>query len=69
VSERVTWTACPRCGSRAAVGWAPVGDAASEDVPVEFDCPAGCRVSIALLAQVLVRQARRHPPRSPGRPR
>jgi hypothetical protein len=47
VSDRVTWERCPRCGGRAAVGWAvvrwsPSGPGA--EVPVEFDCPAGCSV-------------------------
>lgn len=47
MSERVTWEPCPGCSRRAAVGWAVgPGNAAvpDGDVPVEFDCPAGCAV-------------------------
>jgi hypothetical protein len=46
-SEWVTWEPCPRCGSRAAVGWgpeAPCVRGGAHDGPVEFDCPAGCPV-------------------------
>ena len=67
MSERVTLDACPRCGGLAAVGWAPVEDAPGEDAPVEFDCTAGCRVSLEALAQAYGRQARRPPRDSPGR--
>jgi hypothetical protein len=38
-SERVTWEECPSCRQPAAVGWV-------NDRPVEFDCPAGCRLSV-----------------------
>jgi hypothetical protein len=46
-SDRVTWTACPRCGGRAAAGWVRVAGAEREPVErlVEFDCTAGCRPS------------------------
>jgi len=48
----VTWEVCPRCGERAAVGWAPVmpTGAPSGHRPVEFDCPAGCQVGLEELA-------------------
>jgi hypothetical protein len=55
MSERVTWEACPRCGSPAAVGWARVpmaADAPGECRPVEFDCVAGCHVELDVLTQV-----------------
>jgi hypothetical protein len=42
MSERVTWERCPVCGRTAAVGWI-------DDVPVEFDCTAGCRLPTAEL--------------------
>lgn len=58
MSERVTLDACPRCGGLAAVGWAAVDDAPGEDTPVEFDCVAGCRISLDVLAQVYGRQLR-----------
>ncbi|WP_029432235.1 hypothetical protein [Blastococcus sp. URHD0036] len=54
-SDRVTWTACPRCGGRAAVGWSP--EVAGEAV-VEFDCTGGCPVPLDL--------ARAHLRRPPG---
>ena len=41
-SDRVTWETCPGCGRPAAVGW-------RNGSPVEFDCPAGCRISQAQL--------------------
>jgi hypothetical protein len=55
VSECVTWEVCPRCGGIAAVGWARVpGAGSAPDVcrPIEFDCRAGCEVSIDALAEV-----------------
>jgi hypothetical protein len=55
VSERVSWEVCPRCGSLAAVGWAPVSvaaDVAGTSRPVEFDCIAGCQVDPDVLARV-----------------
>jgi hypothetical protein len=47
VSEHVTWEICPYCGQLAAVGWAPVGvsGTSAQELPVEFDCRTGCRVS------------------------
>lgn len=47
MSERVTWERCPRCGGPAAVGWDTVARANGEppvEVPVEYDCAAGCRL-------------------------
>jgi hypothetical protein len=44
-SDWVTWEPCPRCGSRAAVGWGPEAHCApgdADDGPMEFDCPTGC---------------------------
>lgn len=38
MSDRVTWETCPVCHRPAAVGWIDGG-------PVEFDCPAGCRLN------------------------
>jgi hypothetical protein len=56
VSDRVTWERCPRCRGRAAVGWAVVprspGQPAAE-VPVEFDCAAGCSVSWGALLRLI----------------
>ena len=57
MSERITWESCPVCGSKAAVGWAsspkmeatPAGR--TQDDPVEFDCPNGCRLSARDLAR------------------
>jgi hypothetical protein len=45
MSKRVSWEPCPQCGGRAAVGWAPVApfDGRPREVPVQFDCSAGCR--------------------------
>jgi hypothetical protein len=40
MSERITWTTCPHCGESAAVGWL-------EEIPVEFDCTAGCSLTSA----------------------
>jgi hypothetical protein len=62
MSERVTWHACPRCGALAAAGWVSVagGDAApAEDHAVEFDCTAGCGISLEMA------QAHLHPRRGP----
>lgn len=61
MSERVTWVACPACGGTAAVGW-------SADVPVEFDCAAGCLPTAADLAEhfaalVAEQHAQFHSPR------
>lgn len=38
MSERITWTTCPRCTRAAAVGW-------QEDVAIEFYCSAGCTLA------------------------
>jgi hypothetical protein len=46
MSEYVTWEVCTRCGVLAALGWASVGGiggATDQILPVEFDCPTGCR--------------------------
>lgn len=40
MTEHVTWESCPACHRPAAVGWL-------DDVPLEFDCPAGCRLTDA----------------------
>jgi hypothetical protein len=37
MSESVTWETCPTCERPAAVGWL-------QGKPVEFDCPAECRL-------------------------
>jgi hypothetical protein len=37
-SDQVTWETCPNCRRPAAAGW-------RNGIPVEFDCPAGCRIS------------------------
>jgi hypothetical protein len=47
MSDYVTWEVCTRCGLLAALGWAGVGGlggAADQILPVEFDCPSGCRL-------------------------
>lgn len=49
MSERITWTTCPVCGARAAVGWVTTAWADGEpveEVPAELDCSAGCPVSL-----------------------
>jgi hypothetical protein len=54
MSEHVTWEICLQCGLLAAVGWAPVvrrSGAQPENRPVEFDCRAGCQVSLDELAE------------------
>ena len=38
MSDRITWTTCPRCGEAAAVGWL-------QEKPLEFDCRAGCTLA------------------------
>ena len=38
MTESITWESCPTCHRPAAVGWL-------EGVPLEFDCPAGCRLT------------------------
>jgi hypothetical protein len=47
MSERITWEACPVCGSIAAVGWGSTEsvDGPAHQGPTEFDCPKGCRLS------------------------
>jgi hypothetical protein len=65
MSERITWQPCPCCGSRAAVGWAPVTGAdrgPTDDVPVEFDCSRGCQLEEADLRRwVRVEAEKRRP--------
>ena len=49
MSERITWTKCPQCGARAAVGWVTTVWADGEpveQVPDELDCSEGCSVSL-----------------------
>jgi hypothetical protein len=49
VSERISWLRCPACGGPAAVGWETTAWSDGEpveQVPVEFDCSAGCPVSL-----------------------
>jgi hypothetical protein len=57
MSERVTWTACPRCGGLAAVGWASVvcSDGRARELPVEVDCAEGCRPTLDELRRLLDR--------------
>jgi len=57
VSERVTWASCPRCGAVSAVGWAHVvcRDGRPREMPVEFDCPDGCRPTLAQFLWLLDR--------------
>jgi hypothetical protein len=59
VSDRVTWELCPRCGARAAVGWAAATSGGGEPAPdalVEYDCPTGCRPSSAELMHLTARE-------------
>lgn len=44
----VTWEPCPHCGDQAAAGWSQTGRWVDA---VEFDCPSGCRPSIAEIAR------------------
>lgn len=56
VSERITWTKCPICGARMAVGWVTTAWADGEpveQVPAEFDCSAGCTVTLEELRRSL----------------
>lgn len=56
MSDRVTWERCPRCRGRAAVGWDAVPWSATQpaaEVPVEFDCPAGCSVRSGELLRLI----------------
>ncbi|ADB75414.1 hypothetical protein Gobs01_03914 [Geodermatophilus obscurus DSM 43160] len=41
---RITWTTCPRCGDRAALGWRITTgrDGAVREDPVSFHCNVGC---------------------------
>lgn len=45
--ERITWTNCPRCRDRAAVGWRITTDGEStvREVPVSFTCNGGCTMT------------------------
>jgi len=45
MSERVTWEECPTCRRLAALAWV-------NGVPVEFDCPSGCRLTRSRMASV-----------------
>jgi hypothetical protein len=42
MSESVTCETCPTCERPAAVGW-------RNGKPIEFDCPAGCRLGLKQL--------------------
>lgn len=45
--ERISWTSCPRCGDRAAVGWRITtrrSGTVRQD-PVSFDCSSGCTMT------------------------
>jgi hypothetical protein len=56
--ERVTWITCPRCGLSAAVGW-------RDDALVAVDCPGGCRLTAAYLAEQEAKELRYRPPVPP----
>ena len=44
--ERISWTNCPHCGDRAAVGWRITrGSTGTREDPVSFDCNRGCRMT------------------------
>ena len=44
--ERISWTNCPHCGDRAAVGWRLTsGSTGTREDPVSFDCNRGCRMT------------------------
>ena len=45
--ERITWTTCPRCGDRAALGWRITTgrDGAVREDPVSFHCDVGCTLT------------------------
>ena len=45
MSERVSWTSCPSCGERAAVGL-------TGDEVAEFDCASGCKLTAAQLDEL-----------------
>ena len=48
-SSRITWERCPQCGGPAAVGWRAVGTCPSlplVEYAVEFDCRAGCNLTV-----------------------
>ena len=51
MSERVTWERCPSCDGLAAVGWVPSIGVGADPPPgedlVEYDCPAGCLLTVA----------------------
>ena len=52
MSDRITWEVCPSCGKAAAVGWTMIRWATGErfqEVPLEFDCPSGCRLNVEQL--------------------
>lgn len=60
-SEHITWTQCPRCGARAAIGWRRrrAGSTEATDFAVvEFDCVRGCLLTDL---QVLYWFGRREP--------
>ncbi len=54
MKDQVTWATCPTCDRVAAVGWATVlrPDRRQAQVPVDFDCPSGCRLDTAQLRHI-----------------
>lgn len=51
MTDRTTWQTCPSCGRVAAVGWVSIRrpDHQQAEVPIELDCPSGCRPTLAEL--------------------
>lgn len=51
VSDRVSWEICPSCGGRIAIGWSArdTADGPVAERPVEYDCSAGCHLTLAEL--------------------
>jgi hypothetical protein len=45
--ERITWTSCPRCRDRAAVGWRITTDVEGtvREDPMSFTCNGGCTMT------------------------
>ena len=45
--ERITWTDCPTCGDRAAVGWQLYRrpDGGVREAPSTFHCTSGCTMT------------------------
>lgn len=71
MSEYVTWEVCTRCGLLAALGWASVGGiggASDQILPVEFDCPTGCRLDPDNLVEAYSLAASRRTPEHAAEP-